>query len=71
MFRRALAGFSALRPVQTAHVGDTRRTDVAGAQRAGMQAFRCAVLVDDRDEAYPSGDLVFHSYDQLLGALGV
>jgi FMN phosphatase YigB (HAD superfamily) len=64
--RERLGGIAA---AEVAHVGDVRRTDVAGAAGAGMRAFRCGVVFDDPDARHPSGDLVFRSYDELLAAV--
>ncbi len=51
-----------------AHVGDLRRTDVAGARAAGWTAVRYAGLYDDRSER-PDGDLVISSHLELAASL--
>lgn len=51
-----------------AHVGDLRRTDVAGARAAGWTAVRYAGLYDDRSER-PDGDLVIKSHHELATSL--
>lgn len=72
IFEHALAGLGGVDPQRAAHVGDRRRTDIAGATAMGMQAVRLAAVFDDNDDAQgPSGDAVITSYDQLLPALGL
>lgn len=72
IFEHALAGLGGIDPQRAAHVGDRRRTDIAGATAMGMQAIRLAAVFDDNDEAQgPSGDAVITDYDQLLSALGL
>lgn len=51
-----------------AHVGDLRRTDIAGARGAGWTAVRYAGLYDDRSDR-PDGDHVIASHDNLVAAL--
>jgi HAD superfamily hydrolase (TIGR01509 family) len=46
MFRAALAATGA-EPAEAVHIGDLRRTDVAGARAAGMAAVRFAGVHDD------------------------
>jgi HAD superfamily hydrolase (TIGR01549 family) len=70
IFEHALAGLGAPDPSGCVHVGDRRRTDVAGAQAAGMRAVRITTVFDDPDDG-PSGDLVLSSYEELLPALGL
>lgn len=53
-----------------AHVGDLRRTDVAGARRAGWTSVRYAGLYDDRSE-HPEADIVVTSHADLPAALGL
>jgi putative hydrolase of the HAD superfamily len=57
-------------PQETAHVGDQRRTDVVGAQAAGLTAVRYAGVFDDKDKTFPSGDLLVRHHDELLPTLG-
>lgn len=56
---------------EAAHVGDQRRTDVAGAVAAGLRSVRYAGVFDDTDESQPSGDVVIRHHDDLLGSLGL
>jgi len=71
IFRHALAGLGRPDPARCAHVGDRRRTDVAGAQALGMRAVRITAAFDDDPDQGPSGDVVIASYDELLPALGL
>lgn len=64
IFGRALDALGIEDPSEAAHVGDIRRTDVAGAKAAGMHAIRCAVYFDDPDPG-PEGDRVVRSYADL------
>ena len=69
-FEHACAGLG-VDAKHTAHVGDQRRTDVVGAQVAGLTAVRYAGVFDDMDDALPSGDLLVRHHDELAGALGL
>lgn len=72
IFEHALAGLGGVEPVRAAHVGDRRRTDVAGAQGMGMRAVRLTAVFDDDDpDEGPPGDAVIGSYEELLPALGL
>jgi FMN phosphatase YigB (HAD superfamily) len=76
IFEHALAGLGATAD-RAAHVGDLRRTDVAGAQQVGMVAVRYTGIADDDDTALgeghtaAEGDLVVHDHADLPGLLGV
>jgi putative hydrolase of the HAD superfamily len=74
IFEHALAGLGA-DPARTAHVGDLRRTDVAGARAAGWISVRYAGLYDDDggDDAIPhvEADHVIHDHAELPGVLGL
>ena len=48
-----------------AHVGDLRRTDVAGARAAGMRSVRYRGLHDDRGDG-PDADVVISEWHELL-----
>lgn len=70
IFDHALGGLRAS-PDEAWHVGDLRRTDVVGAQRAGMRAARVTMIYDDTDDANgPPGNVVLTHYAELLPALG-
>jgi putative hydrolase of the HAD superfamily len=66
MFTRTLAGLGA-EPAQAAHVGDTPRTDIAGAKALGMKAIRYAAAAD-HDEP-PEADFVIRDHREILGLL--
>jgi FMN phosphatase YigB (HAD superfamily) len=72
IFRHALDGLGGVEPGRAAHVGDIRRTDIAGAQAMGMRAIRFAGINDDTDETTgPEADAVVRRYPDLLAALGL
>ena len=71
IFEHALHGLGSPDPATCAHVGDRRRTDIAGAQALGMRAIRLNAVFEDDPAQGPSGDAVISSYDDLLSALGV
>ncbi|MFM7069589.1 MAG: HAD family hydrolase, partial [Actinomycetes bacterium] len=71
IFAHAAAGLGQPDPERTAHVGDLRRTDVAGARGVGWTSVRYHGLSDDpRDEGPEAHLVVAHHYD-LPAALGV
>jgi HAD superfamily hydrolase (TIGR01549 family) len=67
-FRRTLERLG-VRPVEAVHVGDMQRTDVAGAQAAGMSAV-LFVGANNRDVAHTTADLIVRHFDELPAALG-
>lgn len=71
IFAHALAGLGDPDPAAAAHIGDIRRTDVAGAQAVGMLAVRYAGLSDDQSPDQPEGDVVVRHHGELAAALGV
>jgi FMN phosphatase YigB (HAD superfamily) len=71
IFEHALAGLGGIEPSRAAHIGDIRRTDVAGARGMGMRSVRFAGSHDDQDPARPDADAVIHDYADLLAALGL
>ncbi|MDQ1397488.1 MAG: putative hydrolase of the superfamily, partial [Acidimicrobiaceae bacterium] len=58
IFEHALAGLGDVTPALAAHVGDIRRTDIAGAKAMGMLAVRYTGVSDDVSSPEPEGDLV-------------
>jgi len=54
-------------PEQAAHVGDTPRTDIAGAKALGMVAIRCAGAIDHPEP--PPADFVIHDHREVLAIL--
>ena len=57
-------------PTRSVHVGDLRRTDVAGARGVGMATVRLRCRNDDRAEL-PDADRVADSQEELRSLLGV
>jgi putative hydrolase of the HAD superfamily len=64
MFESALDPLG-VRPAEAVHVGDLRRTDVAGARAAGMATVRIRDHHDDQSE-HPEADFVADSHAQVL-----
>ncbi|MBU6329730.1 MAG: HAD family hydrolase [Acidobacteria bacterium] len=70
IFRDALAGLGGVDPAEAAHIGDLRRTDVAGARAMGMLALRYRGSNDDDDESHgPEADVVVDDHAELLTIL--
>jgi FMN phosphatase YigB (HAD superfamily) len=69
IFRKALDALGTS-PAETAHIGDLRFTDMAGAKALGMRAVRFRGFNDDQGEG-PEGDAVIDSYADLETALGL
>ncbi len=69
VFHSALEAL-AVEPHQAVHVGDLRRTDIAGARAAGMDTVRIRDHYDDRSEL-PEADAVADSHGHLLEILGL
>ena len=67
MFRHALDGIG-VAPEAAVHVGDLRRTDVAGARALGMGSVRFRGIYDDTSEV-ADADVVIGSMSELPGAL--
>ncbi len=66
MFEVTLAGLGA-RPREAAHIGDTPRTDIAGAQALGMTTIRCAGTADHPEP--PEADFVIRDHRELPAIL--
>ena len=71
LFRYALEGMGRISPALVAHVGDRRRTDVAGALALGMVAVRYTGVFDDNLDLEPEADIVVRDYAELPRELGV
>jgi putative hydrolase of the HAD superfamily len=69
MFHAALEPLRAA-PERSVHVGDLRRTDIAGARSVGMGTVRFRARFDDL-EALPEADAVADTYTHLGRLLGV
>ena len=70
IFEHALEGLGGVEPSRTAHVGDLRRTDIAGALGMGMVAVRYCGVFDDDSVPEPEGDHVIADMRDLPAALG-
>jgi putative hydrolase of the HAD superfamily len=64
IFEAALEALGA-QPGEAMHVGDLRRTDVAGAAAFGMRTARYRGLHDDLDSASVEADFVIERHDEL------
>jgi putative hydrolase of the HAD superfamily len=69
IFEHALAGLGA-DAATTAHVGDLRRTDVAGALAMGMTAVRYTGVYDDDSQPEPEAHHVVGDHADLPAVLG-
>ena len=58
-----------VRPAEAAHVGDIQRTDVAGAQAAGMAAVHF-IGANNADAGRSTADVMVRHFDELPQALG-
>jgi FMN phosphatase YigB (HAD superfamily) len=68
IFRHALAGLGA-EPHEALHIGDIRRTDIAGARAAGMHAVRYRGVADDDDDTVADAATVLDDLRDLVGVL--
>ena len=71
IFEHALGGLGGVSPSAAAHVGDLRRTDVAGALAFGMTAVRYTGAFDDVEGEGPEATYVVASHAELPGVLGL
>lgn len=76
IFRHALGGLGGVAPDRAAHIGDLRRTDIAGAQGMGILAVRYSGVHDDTGSAETGtadveGDVVLADHGDLPAALGI
>jgi FMN phosphatase YigB (HAD superfamily) len=71
VFRHALSGLGIDDPSLAAHVGDSRRTDVAGARAVGMTAIRYSYFVDAPPDTGPEAHHVLEDHAQLAATLGI
>lgn len=69
IFRHALATIGPV-PQRAMHVGDLRRTDVAGARALGMKTVRIRSAHDDTSD-HPEADAVVDSHDDLAALFGL
>jgi FMN phosphatase YigB (HAD superfamily) len=71
IFQHALTGLGSPPPGRVAHVGDLRRTDVAGAKAQGMVSVRYTGIHDDNSQPEPEADYVIEHHSHLAGVLGL
>lgn len=71
IFQHALDGLGGPVPERVAHVGDLRRTDVAGALAMGMVAVRYTGISDDDSQPEPEGHHVVAHHGELPAVLGL
>lgn len=69
IFAKALAGLG-VRPPEACHVGDLKRTDIAGAHDVGMHAVRFRGVHDDRSDSVEA-ECVIDRHEQILECLGL
>ena len=69
IFAKALAELG-VRPPEAVHVGDLKRTDIAGARDIGMHGIRFRGVHDDASDA-PDAECVIDRHEQLLKVLGI
>ncbi|MBA2322122.1 MAG: HAD-IA family hydrolase, partial [Deltaproteobacteria bacterium] len=69
MFQAALVP-RGVEPGEALHVGDLRRTDIAGARAVGLTAVRFRGVYDDLDDAHPEGDAVIDRLSEVMGQVG-
>lgn len=71
IFDHALSTVGDPDPSTVAHIGDLRRTDVAGALAMGMTAVRYAGVFDDPPENGPDATITITDYAELPAQLGL
>jgi putative hydrolase of the HAD superfamily len=71
IFEHALEGLGGVAPERAAHVGDLRRTDIAGAAAMGMVSVRYTGVFDDDSIAEPEADHVVADLRKLPKVLGI
>mgnify|MGYP006085761507 CR=1 FL=1 len=70
IFWAALEGIKIYDPTKAAHVGDLKRTDVAGAQKMNMTSVRFRGVVDDTEDG-PEAELIIDNLLELPSVLGI
>jgi FMN phosphatase YigB (HAD superfamily) len=69
IFEHALREIGGVEPGRAAHIGDLRRTDVAGSQAMGMVSIRYRGANDDPPEDGPEAHHVLDDHAELVGLL--
>ncbi|MEA2555410.1 MAG: putative hydrolase of the superfamily [Actinomycetota bacterium] len=70
-FAPALEGLGIEDPSQAAHIGDSKRTDIAGALALGMTAIRFTGFHDRVEGVGPEAQHVISGFEQILGCLAL
>lgn len=70
-FAPALEGLGIEDPSQAAHVGDSKRTDIAGALALGMTAIRFTGFHDRADGEGPEAPIVLSRFQDIPAALSI
>ena len=70
IFHHALDGLG-VGPGDAAHIGDLRRTDIAGARAIGMTSIRYTGVFDDDSQPEPEGHFVIADHRDLPGLIGL
>lgn len=71
IFAHALRELGGVEPSRAAHIGDLRRTDIAGARAMGMTAIRYTGIFDDDTQPEPEGHHVVAHHAELPQVLGL
>jgi putative hydrolase of the HAD superfamily len=71
IFGHVLGELGGVAPERSAHVGDLRRTDIAGARAMGMTAVRYTGIFDDDTQPEPEGHHVIGAHAELVAVLGL
>jgi FMN phosphatase YigB (HAD superfamily) len=71
IFGAALTQLGSAEPARVVHVGDRRRTDVAGALAMGMRSVRYTGVYNDDTVLMPEADLVLADLAELPVRLGL
>lgn len=69
IFGKALAELG-VRPPEAVHIGDLRRTDIAGAHDIGMHAIRFRGVHDDKSDV-PDARICIDKHEELIEILGL
>ena len=70
-FLHALGSLGVVDPADAAHVGDGRRTDVAGARALGMVSIRYRYFHDAPEDSGPEADHVVDAHERVPVVLGI
>jgi len=70
-FAPALDGLGIDDPSEAAHIGDSKRTDIAGAIGLGMTAIRFAGFHDRADGEGPEAPIVVSRFEEIPGSLAL